>query len=130
MSFEILVNQWCGGFRVSGPAYEKYTQKGGQLYIHDDDIRHDPILIQIFKEYGSSFVSGAGAALGLETIDEKYKDYYTINEYDGVESVIVNTDGYEKDKLTIAMRDILQFLDNTKITDTQKVAEIRRVINV
>lgn len=127
-TLEVLSNSTYGGFGISDAAYDKYKEKNGKLAKWDTDIRYDPILIDIFKKDGAEFVNRGCSSIILETISKIYKDYHTIDEYDGLESININKDGYDRN-LLIEMREQIKIIlyDPVK-TDSQKVAEISRII--
>jgi len=76
---------------------EKYKSLdfGGEIeYVYSCDIeRHDPILIQVVEELGEK-ADGACADLNIVEIDDN--DEYYIDEYDGMESIELKSQAYNK----------------------------------
>lgn len=108
----ILYNSSYGGFSLSEEAKELYNQKSPEKkmklkndkeekeYIYDWEIeRHDPILISVFEELGTEKCSGSYCKLKIARIPKKHEEYYTISEYDGLESITVNKHTYLLDQI-------------------------------
>ena len=74
---------------------ELYAQTG-----EDIEIRHDPVLVDIFKKLGNRF-DGYFSKIAITKIPKKYKDYYEISEYDGV----INYTRYENDMMKKIVED-------------------------
>jgi hypothetical protein len=71
---EILYNSCYGGWRLSDKAMELYSlrkTKNANNYVRK---RHDPILIQIYKELGDEFDGGKHSKTGIEKIPKKYEN--------------------------------------------------------
>jgi hypothetical protein len=84
---KILINRCYGGFGISDEALKLYKQKVPS-YNYDSGYhikRTDLILIEIFEEKGSEFVSGPFSDLQLQTIPDDC--HYDIEEYDGMEGI-------------------------------------------
>ncbi len=84
---KILINRCYGGFGISDEALELYKQKV-PLYEYDNGYhieRTDSILIEIFEEKGSEFVSGPFSDIQLQIIPDNC--HYYIEEYDGKEGI-------------------------------------------
>jgi hypothetical protein len=84
---KVLINKCYGGFGISDEALELYKQKVPS-YDYDNGYhitRTDPVLIEIFEEKGSEFVSGPFSDLQLQTIPTYCE--YSIDEYDGMEGI-------------------------------------------
>lgn len=106
----ILYNNCYGGYMPSMKAEELYNQRICKTNDNgtDDDVvpfyqldRHDPLIVQIFHELGKEFNDEQqGTNIKLVEIPEKYKNYYEIEEYDGVENVVVDYHRYIVDKIT------------------------------
>ena len=82
----IIINDSYGGWRLSQQAVDLYNQRTNQTHTSatlDNDFREDLILINIVKELGP-LASGYYASLKVVDV---VKDYYVIDEYDGLESV-------------------------------------------
>lgn len=83
---EILINLCHGGFGLSCHCKELYTERTGKVpRIYSDELRYDPVLIEIFKEKGAEWCNGFCANLELTTVPIRLKNYYQIKDYDGQE---------------------------------------------
>lgn len=124
---KILINGCYGGFGISDEAKAEYERRTGEKisYDCDNDNRYNPILIQIREEFGRDRFSGDYASIHIKTIDEIYKDYYTINEYDGIESIEIDYAGYERDNLIYKIKMILR----STIPNEQKILEISNLVD-
>jgi hypothetical protein len=58
-------------------------------------------------------------------MDKIYEKYYDIEEYDGLESVIINYDKYNLDKIKNKINEILQ----SKINNDEKISELEKFIS-
>ena len=104
----VLRNVCLGGFNPSELAIDRYNTEMLKLNpdfvpitslgVYDLD-RHDPVLVQIFKELGEAF-DGDCSKTKIEYINTNYKNYYNLENYDGCEKLIINTDIYKMYKLT------------------------------
>jgi hypothetical protein len=125
----VAVNRCYGGFSLSEKAVEMLRTRLGDpkiksysfdsCYDGDDGYcRHHPVLIEVINELGEE-ADGSFAEIEIVYIEEKYKGFYSISEYDGMEGIKIN---YNK----FANHEIKQILyseddDSTKI---QKMKEI------
>lgn len=86
--FEVLFNKSYGGFSLSKEATEELNKTYGwnktEYDFNSRHPRHDPRLIMLFKEKGSKWFSGVCADIDVVEVEA---DGYTINDYDGMESV-------------------------------------------
>ena len=90
---EIVVNACYGGFGLAPEALDAYRARC--VSDEDDDIpRHDPVLVSIVKEMGTS-ASDRHAQLELRCIPAQYTNFYRIHEYDGRESIEILYDKYK-----------------------------------
>ena len=100
---EIVLNKCYGSFQLSEAALHEYTKRTSRTAHAHDIARDDPVLVQIVKELGDS-ANGDCSQLSIERIPSQYTQYYTINEYDGYESIQIQYDAYR----VSAARAILQ----------------------
>ncbi len=87
MSNKVVVNSCYGGFSLSIKAQNRLIElgaKGTDSYGCRDICRHDPLLIQVIEEMGEG-ANGSCAHLEVEEIEGRL---YSIDEYDGMESVV------------------------------------------
>lgn len=96
----ILYNACYGGFTYSRQALDEYHCR-----IRDPTMAErepppwDPIMIQMFREYGSEWMSGEYAKLKLATFPIAYVAHLTLEEYDGNESYRVDYVRYVLDEI-------------------------------
>lgn len=112
----VIINDSYGGWRLSQQAVDLYNQRTNQNHTYKtltNDFREDLILINIVKELGP-LASGYYASLKVVDV---VKDYYVIDEYDGLETV------HFADILCANMVDKI-VMDNTS-TDQEKIHILR-----
>jgi hypothetical protein len=130
-TFPILLNIDFGGFSLSQEAEELYatrrkmTDPSYELKKYDSHIfdRDDPILIQIFHELKEK-TNGKFANIGIEYIDNKYKNYYSIEDYDGKEDIRINYGHFEHDKLINSIKSII----NNEKDNNEKIDAIKLLL--
>ncbi len=92
-NIEVLFNACYGGYRLPEEAVDLYKIRCGipdtKRIIGRSIPRHDPVLVQLFKEFPELFTSSY-SLLELEEIPSKFADFYTIREYDGAECVHID----------------------------------------
>jgi len=125
-TFSILINKNYGGFGLSEKATELYNTRKREIdplfiYNKNNVDRTDPILIQIYYELKDE-INDQFAKLGIYKIEKKYKDCYEISEYDGSESIKIN---YAKYKLKKLQYELIDILNNNKLSSDEKINEIR-----
>jgi hypothetical protein len=120
MSFGVLHNCCYGGFSFSDFAMDEFEKMGNDRYLRLSELRCHEDMIKIFYKYGTEMVSGHCAEIQIETFPLKYKNYYEISEYDGVEDIVVDTYRCEQDEQNEKIKEILQ---STKSSD-KKIEEI------
>jgi len=125
MSISVLLNSCYGGFGISELASDEYLRRGGEHLGDREQLRYDPILHEIFNEFGSAWCSGHCARLKIYDINKIYQDYIDITEYDGVESYEINYDAFERDEFKRKIKDIV---DDRKKSSDQKIEEISRLL--
>ena len=109
-----MYNACFGGFGFSQLAIKLYNQRRPENSpkLTDDDCfacgreidRADPIMVQVVRELGPS-ASNTYSRVMIEEIPEKFKDHYSIQEYDGNESVQIEHDRYTLHRIEGIMRD-------------------------
>ena len=106
---ELVINKCYGGFGLSELALQEYNTKSSTPLtpsMYDTDLkRHDPILLQIVKDLGDR-AYGQYAKLKIVTIPAQYTLFYTIDEYDGMESVTIHYDAYKVAATKAVLRDV------------------------
>jgi hypothetical protein len=126
----VAVNRCYGGFSLSEKAVEMLRTRLGDpkiksysfdsCYDGDDGYcRHHPVLIEVINELGEE-ADGSFAEIEIDYIEEKYKGFYSISEYDGMEGVKINYNKFTNHEI---IRIIKMDLD-----DTQKVLMIKAIV--
>jgi hypothetical protein len=119
---EILVNIKYTSWDISEKAFELYKLRKPNLTDEYDYFfnRHDPILVQIYKELGDDFDSKYSKTK-IRKIPKKYENYYDINEYDGKEYLTIDYAKYKLENMYNKLKEILQSNNNnnTKINEIE-----------
>jgi len=119
----IMYNTCYGGFRPSDAAIEEYKRrspdgKNPRLFELDRD---DQVMAQIVKEMGSA-ANGQFSDIKLQRIPVEYRDFYTIHEYDGLETVLLNHNVYQLEAIKSLVKD-------RTLSKTDKLARIAAVVS-
>jgi hypothetical protein len=120
----MLINTCYGGFTFSKMACDMYAEKTHlTIDMHCVDlmteIRYDPIMIDIVKTIGNE-ANGKYTSITIINVYEDLKDYITVDEYDGMESISYDVDKYIKDTIT-------KIAYSTKSSD-DKIEEIKNIL--
>jgi hypothetical protein len=122
----VAVNRCYGGFSLSEKAVEILRTRIGdpniKCYSFDSSQkypRHHPILIEVIKELGEE-ADGCFSEIVIEYIEEIYKDFYSISEYDGMEGVNINFNRFRNEQL----KNILY----SEETDSIKVIKMKEIL--
>lgn len=118
---KILYNDCYGGFNFSCKFLEEYKARTGKtldtykaLFRQGpDSIRCDPTAISIVEERGSEWASGDHSEIAIREIPAVFARYWTIEDYDGDETVCVD--------VSAALADILQ-----TFMETHNMEELER----
>jgi len=124
---EILYNACYGGWSPSAKARELYKirkihtdQNKSNTYISK---RSDPLFIQIYYELGDEF-DDKYSRTQIIKIPKIYENYYDIDEYDGLESIIIDYTKYKLDKIENKIKEVLQ----STINNDEKINELQKFI--
>jgi hypothetical protein len=123
----VAINCCYGGFSLSVKAVEELRKRIGEPEIqsysfesyNDKYTRHHPVLIEVIKELGEE-ANGPFAKIEIDYIEEKYKDHYSVKEYDGMEGVSIRYHKYQMDKI----KEILK----SDVDNDEKVRKITEVL--
>ena len=120
----IAINHYFGGFGISQWAQEQYMDRAREDGYIPTPIRTDERLIKMILTHGSKKVSGPLSSLCVEFIPYDYyvNNCYTIEEYDGGETLILEHETYKIKKMT-------QIIYNTNLMDSEKIAQMKEIIN-
>ena len=137
-SMAILYNACYGGWSPSKQAAELYNTRMTNLdpsFVPIDGAfdmscleRHDPLLIEIYQELGDAFDSSKVSNTKVAMFSNKYKDFYVIREYDGLETVAIDKTRYDLHELTETYHKIREVLssDNTADND-EKIRQLKQI---
>lgn len=115
----ILYNCTYGGFQFSKRAVEEYNKRKDTSEPDLDSTYHlefdrtNSLMVQIVSELGDE-ASSQFAKIKLAHIPSRFEHHFKIEEYDGLESVIILYDKYAVDK-------IREILSDDKLTSESKV---------
>jgi hypothetical protein len=132
---KVLVNKCYGGYGTSVEAGLEWLKRNNKVFTVIDDSynlvvemdgekhyidldRADPILIELYEEKGSEFVSGRHAELKLEEIPDDCQ--YSIGEYDGQEWI-------EETWINVTIEELKTGLSEDKQVLAQRVSWMRLV---
>jgi hypothetical protein len=122
----VLYNTCYGGFSLSYQAVTlinmRYAEIGKPpISVLSNITRSDPIIVDVFNTIGSDAFSGRNSQISIEYIKKRYANFIRIDEYDGMETVIID---YSSSVIT----EIYKILNNEQ-TDSEKVSSIRYALN-
>ena len=134
-TIEIMVNECFGGFGFSKDAIKEYLKRSsaepnnpelmtgndGQAINEYNVQRHNPVMVQIVKEMGFR-ANGAFAEIHLKKIPSQYIKHYSIEEYDGRESVVIQYDKYKVDSAKMLLK-------SSHLSKEQKLAQISALLH-
>lgn len=131
---KVLVNKCYGGYGTSKEAGLEWLKRTGAVYtvledsyhliVEIDGERHymdhldrtDPVLIEIFEEFGSEFTSGMHAELEIQEIPDGCE--YEIGEYDGKEWI-------DETWINVTVEELKTGLSEDRLALSQRVSCIR-----
>ena len=136
-SIAVLYNACYGGWSPSKKAAELYNMRmtdQDPSFVHIDGAfdmscleRHDPLLIEIYQELGDEFDSSKVSNTKVAMFSNKYKDFYVIREYDGLETVSIDITRYKLHKLTEKYNKIKEILSNDTENDHDKIHQLKQI---
>jgi len=113
-----MINESYGGFGYSTDAIKLYRARTETDF--GDISRHDPDMIAIVKEMGTS-ANGSCAKIIIRKIPAKFENYYEIRDYDGNESITILYDKYRVD----VAKAILRSADADRVERALAVLEMK-----
>lgn len=113
-----------GGFRVEGDALAEYNKRalatGKEAKTNLQIERDDPILIEIFEQMGEK-MNNKYCVFKMAQVPFHLKSYVRISEYDGRETVRVDWNHYQRDK-------VLSILEDANMDDHDKCKQSKQVL--
>jgi hypothetical protein len=126
--FPIIINRCFGGYGFSNVALAKYNLVNNEVpgfkpvkYGFTID-REDPIMIEICLELGAQ-AHKDGSKPKIKYIPNIYRNYFTIHEYDGMESITIHHEKYRIDC-------IKNICNNQNMTADNKLLEINKILQL
>ena len=118
----IVVNGCYGGFELSEWARDQFKDRAREDGYIPEPERTDPRLIQLVETHGSK-VNGPLSSLRVEYMPKDYakKKCYTIEEYDGTESLVLQYDKYNVVRMT-------EIINSTNVADNEKIVQLKKII--
>ena len=99
---EIMYNACYGGFSLSNLAVDMYLERCGYVYCKyyvSNELKRDNLdMIHVVKQLGSK-ANGKCADIKIACIPPKYRHHYGVSEYDGYESICIDTNAYIVDSI-------------------------------
>lgn len=132
---DIMYNIGFGGFVLSEDAVRLYCEAKGMDYATEGGkltwnvSRTDPVMVQIVRKLDLA-AGGKHSKVGIRTIAETFKNYYTIDEYDGAESVVIDYKGYKLDMIKAALDEDPCVFDSAETAPRLVVAKIREILKM
>lgn len=121
----VLYNNCYGGFSLSERAVNMYKDRKNRTETYISNwyfSRTDPVLIDIYNEIGKDEFSNKPISnIEMKYIDIKYKNFYTIIEYDGLEEIEILYDNY---KLSV-IKDVSY---DEYMKDEEKILKIKEIL--
>jgi hypothetical protein len=117
-----MYNTCYGGFSLSQAAIDEYKRrcpdgKNPRMYQMDRD---DQVMVQIIKEMGR-MANGQFSDIRLQSIPVEYREHYKIEEYDGLESVVIDHNAFQVAAIKSLVRD-------RTLSKADKLARITAVV--
>ena len=113
------------GWKISKKAIELYKLRNNITEFElDFCCRHDPILVQIYKELGDDF-DDKSSITKIKKILKKYENYYYIKQDCGKENIRIDKTKYKLDNIYNKIKEILQSNNDNNI----KINEIKQFIS-
>ena len=118
----IALNGCYGGFELSEWARDKLKHRAREDGYIPKLERTDPELIQLIETHGSK-VNGPFSSLRVEYMPKDYakKKCYTIEEYDGTESLVLQYDKYNVTR-------VREILYNEELTEKAIIRRLKQMV--
>jgi hypothetical protein len=92
-TIQILYNKCYGGFKFSDDFKEELKKRLGQkIEYRHENYRDHPEAIKLFLEKGSEWSSYSYSELALYEFPKKFKNFWSIHDYDGMENIYIRVD--------------------------------------
>jgi len=121
---EILYNNCYGKWKLSDKANELYKLRKDNSNKSYKSRRSDPILVKIYYKLGDEF-DNKYSKTKIEKIEKIYEKYYDIEEYDGLESLIIDYNKYNFDLIKNKVNEILE----STMNNDEKISDLQNFMN-
>lgn len=133
----VIISNTYGSFKLSKEMKDEYTKRREELLNaipeedsklnivvrYDDLYRHSPLMADIVNELQSKMESSK-RKLKVEYVDRRLRPYIRINEYDGLESIDLNSAHYRLDEIS-------KVVENTgEISSDEQIKKIKVILNL
>lgn len=120
-TFRVLYNNSYGGFVYSKEVRELLKEKiQSQVMLYDFKFRSDPYVLDLYDQLKDKFGS-QGTKIEVENVPIYYKSYFSIEEYDGLESI-----RYKTSDLKLGL---ISFVNKSDLTPEQKCTVIQMILD-
>jgi hypothetical protein len=123
-TIDVMYNSTYGDFSYSDLAKTLYQNRTNRRRYQEPS-RCDELMVKIVKELGAK-ANGKHCRIKFETIPEKYREYYHISEYDGLETVHVDCRKYE----AYTIMDNIKAILTSIMDDNEKIIELNKIVFV
>ena len=103
-TIEVMYNGCYGGFGFSEEAQQMYEAQGGTAKGRAVP-RHDTLMIRILKELGPERANKQSGNILFVIIPARFADFYSISDYDGMETVVIEHDLYRAETAKDILKD-------------------------
>ena len=101
----VLYNTCFGGFHLSKEAIRIYGERSGATNLSSFNLpRTDSVLAEVVKELGDA-ANGMCSSIKTLYVPRQYKNFVSISEYDGLESVSVDFARYKLQRIVEAIKE-------------------------
>lgn len=120
----VMFNACFGGFGLSDAAMTAYRERCPDAGADLDSwgiLRHDAVMVEIVRELGDA-ANDRYAKIRLQRIPAQFVNFYQIDEYDGMETVVLLRNEYKLDAVKSILRD-------RSLSKADKLVRISAVVN-
>lgn len=120
-TFRVLYNTYYGGFIYSNEVKELLKEKiQSQYMLYDIKFRSDPYVLELYDQFKDKF-GKIGTQIEVENVPIYLKSYFTIEEYDGLESIV-----YRESDFKLGL---VSFVLKSNLTTEQKCIVIQIILD-
>ncbi len=103
-TFRVLYNTCYGGFVYSNEVKELIKSKNeNKFMIYDYKFRSDPYVLELYDQLKDKF-GKEGTQIEVENVPIYYKYYFSIKEYDGMESIVYKDSNFKLSMISFVLK--------------------------